>query len=94
MAPENGRTLPNRDPDDRGPFPEPFPDGDVTHGTGPADDGTAVSHDSGTTRDSTFTLAGGESSTGSHRNLPKKKPGGWMRVGSFVVHDFSLPLSF
>jgi len=46
------------------PFPEPFPDGDVTHGTGPAHDGTAVSHDSGTTRDSTFTLAGGESSTG------------------------------
>lgn len=76
MAPENGRTLPNRNcpprPHDRGPFPEPFPDGDVTHGTGTADDGTAVSHDSGTTRDSTFTLAGGESSTGSHRNLPKK----------------------
>jgi len=49
-------------------FSEPFPDGDVTDGTGTADDGTAVSHDSGTTRDSTFTLAGGESSTGPASN--------------------------
>lgn len=43
-------------------FTEPFPDGDVTNVT-TADD-VALSHDTGTTRDSTYTLAGGESSTG------------------------------